>query len=74
MATDLVATPDIVKLGSKPGDLDILLSNEAGNLNAMREALRDELAEAAPFPEVVGDIRMLRFLRGFKVRFVHLTA
>lgn len=37
-------------------------------ISAIRAAAADALAAAPDYPDVVGPIRMLRFLRGFNVR------
>ena len=37
---------------------------ESELLLKMRETLRDKLKQQKPFPEVVGDRRLIRFLRG----------
>jgi len=41
---------------------------ETTALIELRSALAKEIAEAAPFPDVVGDRRLLRFLRGNQMR------
>jgi hypothetical protein len=55
------------------GSLDLNLNElQTDALAVMRATLAPDLAKAAPFEEVVGDRRMLRFLRGHK--FVLQTA
>ncbi|KAJ0403772.1 hypothetical protein P43SY_006315 [Pythium insidiosum] len=39
---------------------------EKDNLRALRMSLEDDLKDLPPFPDLVGDVRLLRFLRGHK--------
>lgn len=44
------------------------LADSAAAILEIRRACAAQLAAVHPFEDVVGDVRILRFLRGFKVR------
>lgn len=48
------------------------LAEYADSIQEIRRACAAELAAVQPFEDVVGDVRVLRFLRGFKVRALRL--
>lgn len=39
-------------------------ADEAAALKIMKERLKSEIASVVPFPDIVGDRRLIRFLRG----------
>jgi hypothetical protein len=43
-----------------------LTGKQLAAISELRERCAEDLAQAAPFPEVVGNLRILRFLRGHK--------
>lgn len=65
-----LSTEEEAMLGPSTPDqkLDELIESQRSKLTAMRESLQDELGAVEQFEDVVGDVRMFRFLRGFKVR------
>jgi hypothetical protein len=54
-------------IGSELQNVELpLTGKQLAAVKELRERCAEDLAQAAPFPEVVGDLRILRFLRGHK--------